>query len=230
MVFGIATRIKKFLAKEPEKKMKYDMQEIIKLYRMATTDVKTNLFNFRYFETEMQREMAIAKRYKRAISMILIDIDDFKSINDRYGYKMGDEVLKKVALLIKTNIRDTDIAARFGGEEFTILMPETSSEKAKQLAERLRELIMNDPFLKSYRLTVSIGIGYQGNGSEEKMKAEGEAKFTRVESLYEEFMPKKNYAVNVDLFDQANIALRYAKKHGKNMSVLFNPTMSFSKV
>ncbi len=230
MDFGIVNKIKKALVKEPEKKLKYDLQEVSKLYELATMDIKTNLFNFRHFETESKQEIAIAQRYKRAISLILVDIDDFKAINDRYGYKMGDEMLKKVAAIIKENARDTDIAARFGGEEFTILLPETTAEQAKQLAERLREKVLQDSLLKAYRLSISIGIGYDSNGHDDiyKKKDESKEKFINVNRFYDQFMPKKDYGdTKLDLFDQANVALKYAKKHGKNQSVVFHHSMSF---
>ncbi len=216
----IIKNIKKSFVRKPEEKFKYNLQEVTKLYRLATIDTKTNLFNSRYFETQMKHEVAIAKRYNRAISLILIDIDDFKKINDKYGYKMGDEILKRVSLILKNNVRDTDIAARFGGEEFTILLPETEVDKAKELAERIRTIILNDPFLKSYGLTVSIGI------SCEETKRKKQENITK--KLYSKFMPVNT--TSLDFFDRANVALKYAKNHGKNQSIIFNPSMSFSNV
>lgn len=225
MIKKIISNIKKAMVVKPEKKFKYNMQEVAKLYSLATRDTKTNMYNSRYFETQMNHETAIAKRYKRAIALILLDIDDFKKINDRYGYKMGDEMLKRVSSIIMNNVRDTDIPARFGGEEFTVLLPETKLEKAKELAERLRTIVMNDPFLKSYNLTVSLGIGCESNGDNAKQD------LIKKDSLYSTFISKNTGdSDRVDLFDKANIALKYAKTHGKNKSIIFNPRMSFSNV
>ena len=225
MIKKFITNVKKVFVKKPEERFKYNMQEIAKLYNLATRDTKTNLYNSRYFETQMNHELAIANRYKRAIALILLDIDDFKKINDKYGYKMGDEILKRVSSIIMNNIRNTDIPARFGGEEFTVLLPETEIHRAKELAERIRTLVMNDPFLKSYNLTISLGIGCESNS--DKAKEE----IMKRSSLYPKFISQNTgNSDKIDLFDKANLALKYVKTHGKNQSSVFNPRMSFSNV
>lgn len=227
MIKKIVRKVKKALTTRPEKKFQYNAQEVAKLYRLATRDSKTDLFNARYFETQVKHEVAIAQRYKRAIAMILVDIDDFKKINDKYGYKMGDEMLKRVASIIRNNVRDTDVPARFGGEEFTVLLPETKIDRAKEMAERLRTMVLKDPLLKSYSLTISVGIACETNGEQAPQE---KSIFNKSKNLYKKFMPTNESGDKVDLFDKANIALKYAKTHGKNQSILFNQSMSFSNV
>ena len=203
---------KVFGKKKTKEKNIFDVRNIARLYKLATTDTKTQLYNYRYFNSILIRELAIAERYGRVISMLIVDLDDFKEVNDKHGYLRGDEVLQMVATIIKESIRDTDIAARFGGEEFVVLMPETSSTNAKQLAERIRNFIIQDRFLASYNVTASIGIS--SNIKNEQ---------SSVNNAYKSFMPKifkKNY--NLGLFEKANIALRYAKENGKNRSVLYD--------
>lgn len=214
--------IKKILGKNGDKKeITLDAQKIAKLYYLATVDAKTQLYNYRYFSSEFKHELAISERYGRALSFILIDIDDFKKVNDTYGYLRGDEILQMVAMLIKSNIRETDIAARFGGEEFVILMPETREEEAERLAERIRGYILADKFLSKYHITVSIGVAQNL-----PIKREGAA---QMKSLYSQFMPQKQKKENeFDLFEKANAALRYAKEHGKNQVASFSRIQNFS--
>lgn len=214
--------IKKILGKNGDKKeITLDAQKIAKLYYLATVDTKTQLYNYRYFSSELKHELAISERYGRPLSFILIDIDDFKKINDSYGYLRGDEILQMVATLIKSNVRDTDVAARFGGEEFVILMPEIREEEAEKMADRIRGIVMADQFLFKHGITVSIGVA-------QNFPVEKEAPI-EVKSLYSQFMSRKQDQENKEkddntLFEKANIALRYAKEHGKNQ------TISFSKI
>lgn len=201
---------KKIFSKK-ENNVGIDAKKIAKLYYLATVDTKTQLHNYRYFNSVLKHELAIAERYGRTISMLLLDLDDFKKINDKHGYLRGDEVLQMVAMIVKSNIRDTDVSARFGGEEFVVLMPETSAEDAKKMAERIRKFIQNDKFLSSFNVTASIGVASHNKKKEP---------LGRVKSAYEKFMPKTNHKNNnIDLFEKANIALRYAKEHGKNRCV-----------
>ncbi|MCL6500800.1 MAG: GGDEF domain-containing protein [Candidatus Pacearchaeota archaeon] len=213
--------IKKIIGKKEadEEKINIDVKKIAKLYYLATVDTKTQLYNYRYFSSVLKHEMAVADRYGRTISLLLLDIDDFKKINDKHGYLRGDEILQMVAMIIKSNIRISDVAARFGGEEFVVLMPETSSQEAKKMAERLRGFIAGDKFLASFGVTTSIGIA-----SHNKKK---ESALPTVKSAYERFMPRgtsasNNSNGNIDLFEKANIALRYAKEHGKNRCVEYD--------
>ena len=117
--------------------------------RMAVTDGLTGLYNYRYFHERLRGEMARCTRYSRPLSLVMIDLDNFKAINDRFGHLQGDEVLREVARRIKMNIRgcegtsatkraDVDIASRYGGEEFIVIMPEAPAAGAAIAAERLR--------------------------------------------------------------------------------------------
>jgi diguanylate cyclase (GGDEF)-like protein len=128
------------------------------LYEAAIHDEKTGLYNNKFFETILTMEMEKAKRGKQKLSLFIIDIDFFKKINDTYGHIKADELLARLAYVVKSQIRKSDIAARFGGEEFVILLPETSIEKGKKLTARLREAIKTDSFLKKANLTVSGGL------------------------------------------------------------------------
>jgi diguanylate cyclase (GGDEF)-like protein/PAS domain S-box-containing protein len=108
------------------------------LQRLATTDVLTNLFNRRYFFELANTELKRAIRYQQPLALVLLDLDHFKHINDTFGHAAGDQVLTAFATACKENIREIDVLARFGGEEFILLMPQTDSEQAYQVVERLR--------------------------------------------------------------------------------------------
>jgi diguanylate cyclase (GGDEF)-like protein len=133
-------------------------ESISLLYEAATHDEKTGLYNSKFFETVLEMEIEKAKRGKQKLSLFIIDIDFFKKINDSYGHIKADELLAQLAKVVMRQVRKSDIAARFGGEEFIILLPETSIEKAKTLTSRLRSAIKNDKMLKKYNLTVSGGL------------------------------------------------------------------------
>lgn len=199
-------------------------QQLSKLYYLATVDTKTHLYNYRYFISALKHELAISERYKRPLSLIIIDIDNFKKINDSYGYLRGDEILQLVATIIKNNVRDTDVAARFGGEEFVVLMPETHEEEAEKMAERLRGMIMADKFLFNYNVTVSIGVAQNFPVKQKE--------FLENKSLYSQFMPKNNKKEKENdeesLFEKANLALKYAKEHGKNKVISYSKISKMS--
>lgn len=130
------------------------------LERLAVTDELTGLSNRRRFKEDLKQEVKRAFRYGRPISVLAMDIDRFKKINDKYGHDVGDEALKAIGTLLQSDSRTEDHAYRSGGEEFTVLLPETTMPKATYLAERLREDIQ-DLRLADYsdlRMTVSIGI------------------------------------------------------------------------
>ncbi len=133
-------------------------ESISLLYDIATLDEKTGLYNNKFFNTELEMEIEKAQRGKQKLSLVIIDIDYFKKVNDEYGHIKADDLLYKLAKVIQKQIRKSDIAARFGGEEFFILLPETNLEKAKKVAVRLRNAIHNDKILKRYKITVSGGI------------------------------------------------------------------------
>lgn len=131
------------------------------LYELAITDGLTKLFIHRYFQNRLESELIRAKRYNSNISLLMLDIDHFKKVNDTYGHQEGDYVLKKFAKIISDHIRKVDIAARYGGEEFAIILPETGITGAEQVAEHLRFLIEKEEFKidgKNVPITTSIGV------------------------------------------------------------------------
>ncbi len=109
------------------------------LRETAIRDVMTNLYNRRYMEERIEQEFQRCKRHKSLLSMAMIDIDKFKSINDTYGHEVGDQVIKQLAHELKTSFRKSDIISRFGGEEFVILFPETGITDATRILDRVRE-------------------------------------------------------------------------------------------
>jgi len=134
--------------------------------KLATIDPLTKLFNRRYFTEQADKEFIRAQRYKLSMTLISIDIDHFKSINDNYGHPAGDKVLVAVSKQLQDSLRQTDILARIGGEEFSILLPETSAEDAMVFAERIRaeqeKLRITGEWQGEITLSVSIGIsGFQ---------------------------------------------------------------------
>jgi len=132
-----------------------------KLITMNTKDGLTGIFNRNYFETKLIEEFDRHIRYNRPLSMIMIDIDHFKKINDTYGHQAGDFILKKLATLIDERIRTIDIVSRYGGEEFCCLLPETTIDSAMALAEFLRIGVETEIFQfkdKRLRITISQGV------------------------------------------------------------------------
>jgi diguanylate cyclase (GGDEF)-like protein len=131
------------------------------IYRMTTVDGLTQVFNRRYFEDAIERELSRARRYTRPLSLILLDIDYFKKINDTFGHLAGDHVLKDVALTLRAKTRKEDVFARYGGEEFAILLPELDLKGALQLAEKARRLIEKHVFSfdgEIIPVTISAGV------------------------------------------------------------------------
>jgi len=127
----------------------------------ARCDSLTGLFNRRIFQECLQDEINRVKRYGNALSLVMLDIDHFKKCNDTYGHPVGDEIIKMVARCIRSLIRTTDRAFRYGGEEFAILLPETASGNGYTLSERLRLAIAADKSVKAISVTISSGItGY----------------------------------------------------------------------
>lgn len=131
------------------------------LERMAYYDPLTDLPNRRLFDKLIKQEIYSMQRYDHESIIIILDIDDFKNINDTYGHPVGDNMLIQIGNLIKANIRETDTVSRFGGEEYIILMPRTSLESGQAFAERLRKLIMEEQFIvgsTTIRITCSFGV------------------------------------------------------------------------
>lgn len=139
-----------------------DLTELIekknKLEKLATIDDLTNIFNRRYILEKLESEIKRAKRYEHPLSIILIDIDDFKNINDNYGHLLGDYILMEASKIMKGHIRETDYIGRLGGEEFLIILPETKIENAFMCGERIR-LVIKDTNLEGYNQALSISGG-----------------------------------------------------------------------
>lgn len=157
IVFGIIVFIAAFIVKYIIKSRDFDQQ-----YKLATTDGLTDLYNHRYFQEQMKMQVEQSKRYGNEFSLIILDIDYFKKFNDTFGHQAGDAVLRQVAQLLKSNVRATDIVCRYGGEEISIILPNTNREVAfstadkicKRIAEKKFKLVNN----QESNVTVSIGV------------------------------------------------------------------------
>ncbi len=161
-----------------------------KLRKQADTDSLTGLFNRRSFFRSIQREISRYERNERPFSLLLIDIDHFKKVNDTFGHSMGDVVLKRLAKILCKTAREQDIVARTGGEEFCILLPEAKKEEARVMAERIRQTVKaNDMGAPKRELYITISVG----AAEILMNEE-------VDSIY----------------NRADIALYRAKSGGRN--------------
>lgn len=135
------------------------------LARLAATDSLTALPNRRTFDANLEREIKSARRHDDPVALILLDIDEFKSVNDRYGHDVGDEVLREIARRLRDACRAGDTVARIGGEEFGLIVTRTTAEGAKAVAERTRALIADRPFGSSsgaLAITVSAGVATAG--------------------------------------------------------------------
>ncbi len=168
------------------------------LIRLAFTDYLTNLKTRGYFEQQLELEIKRSERKKTSFALLMIDIDFFKSLNDRFGHRAGDQVLRDVASILMRDMREVDTVARYGGEEFVIILPETGGTGAKLVAERLRRSVENAKFFAGSpgaveRLSISIGIAV----------FDEDAQFRR------------------DLIENADAALYFAKSHGRNRVVLY---------
>ena len=167
------------------------------LWEMSVTDSLTGLYIRRFFLAKVSEELRRSERYKHPFAIVMVDIDHFKNVNDTYGHSEGDQVLKAVSNLFKDTIRQVDIVARFGGEEFVMLLPETDKENALKLAERLREKVAELTFEQVPCVRISLGVsGYPEDGSE-------------IESLIK----------------KADAALYKAKQSGRNRSIVFTDSI-----
>lgn len=129
----------------------------------AATDGLTGLYNSRHFYEQLAEELERSRRYDHSCSIVILDLDNFKGYNDRYGHLAGDDLLRELAGILQEEVREADVVARYGGEEFTIILPETDAEQAYRLSERLRETIQAHKFVirdgqQVGRITVSAGI------------------------------------------------------------------------
>lgn len=191
-----------------------------KLASLAITDALTGLFNHRYFQEQLNMEIARARRYNRTLSLIMLDIDSFKAYNDTYGHIEGDKVLKEIARVMQENIRHIDIPGRYGGEEFAIILPEANLEEAKIVAERIRNRVQK----------MRRGLFERETGVlvEEITKAVQESELSEQEhkllpgvaisggvATYQEGLRKE------ELIARADKALYKAKAEGKNKICIF---------
>ncbi len=128
------------------------------LQRQATVDHLTGLYNRQYFNHRLAEEKARSDRYNTTLSMVIFDIDKFKQVNDTYGHLIGDDVLKQISRLVYSNIRPPDTLARWGGEEFALLVPENDLEATMSFAEKLRLLIESHAFPVDWWITCSFGV------------------------------------------------------------------------
>jgi diguanylate cyclase (GGDEF)-like protein len=133
-----------------------------KLEKLSSRDGLTGLYNRREFERRLSVEFERARRYGRPFSVLMLDIDHFKLVNDDYGHQAGDEVLQTVSDLVRLNVRPADIVCRYGGEELVVILPETGEEGAMMVAERVRhtvaEAVITAPSGETIHVTVSIGV------------------------------------------------------------------------
>lgn len=173
-----------------------------KTLELSITDALTGLYNRRYFVRRYQEEVESSIRYRTGFSVLMIDIDHFKSFNDTYGHKVGDEILKRIAYIFSSRVRKIDMVARYGGEEFIILFPRVKKKEAFDLAEKLRKSIELSKFIFEgqpieQKITISIGVAsFPDDSSESK-----------------------------NILEYADIALYRAKKNGRNQTVSFERGM-----
>ncbi|MEA1922221.1 MAG: diguanylate cyclase [Pseudomonadota bacterium] len=147
---------------DDRERMILDLEEAkTELTRWANFDFLTEIYSRRYFIEVAGKELVRSLRYRRPLSLIMMDVDHFKVVNDTFGHEAGDRVLFAVARAIKTDLRQIDIPARFGGEEFIVLLPESNREQARLTAEKIRSTIAELKFEElnpGFRLTISLGV------------------------------------------------------------------------
>ncbi|MCL4432712.1 MAG: diguanylate cyclase [Epsilonproteobacteria bacterium] len=160
--------------------------------RIATIDQLTGIYNRHKFEELFALESERSRRFLQPLSLILIDIDHFKSVNDTHGHDVGDKVLVQLAATVQENIRKIDVFARWGGEEFLVLCPSTDRENVREFAEKLRVAVENTLFPVVGKITISLGV-----------------------SLFD---PQDSFS---ELFKRADQGLYYAKEHGRNQVGMF---------
>lgn len=152
------------------------------LERLSNLDGLTGLYNRRHFDAKLHYELERARRYAHPLSLMLLDIDDFKAVNDAHSHVVGDEVLRTLATLLKEHTRDLDVAARYGGEELAVIFPETSLEHAREAAEKLRRLVEGhdwEALSPGLAVSVSAGLACVPPGSAEELVARADEELYR---------------------------------------------------
>lgn len=140
------------------------------IYTMTIKDGLTEIYNKRYFEEALERELSRAQRHQRELSMLIFDIDFFKKVNDTFGHLAGDYVLRDLASVISKRSRHEEVFARYGGEEFVVLLPESNSSEAITLAEQLRKLVEDHKFVfEGEEIPVTVSIGVMTTGGKDKL-------------------------------------------------------------
>ena len=142
--------------------------------KLALVDSLTGLFNKRFYDITVRKEYKKALRFNQTFSLFLLDLDDFKKINDTKGHLFGDEVLANFGKFLSYSSREEDIICRYGGEEFIVILPETTGDGALMYAERLREMLKEEAFFKKHKIRFSGGIStfpYSGKDLEELFKS-----------------------------------------------------------
>ena len=161
-------------------------------YKLATTDGLTELYNHRYFQEQIRMQVEQSKRYNTSFSLIIIDIDFFKKFNDTFGHQSGDAVLREVAQTLKRNVRATDIVCRYGGEEMSIILPNTSKEEASSTAQKICDRVASKKFKlsggKETSVTISLGVA--------TYPADGESAVDIIESADKRLYSAKNNGRN----------------------------------
>lgn len=130
------------------------------LLTMSTTDPLTRLQNIRYFDSFLENEFKVARRYNRRLSLLAFDLDHFKIVNDTYGHPSGNYILKEFAVILKCTVRDSDVVARTGGEEFSIILPDAGRDQSRLFAQRIRQAVSERQFIvfgHAIHVTTSIG-------------------------------------------------------------------------
>jgi diguanylate cyclase (GGDEF)-like protein len=145
---------------------------VAQLRTLATRDALTGVLNRGAFEEHLRSERARAVRYGRPFSVVAIDLDHFKQVNDAHGHAAGDQALRRLARIIGDNTRASDLFARVGGEEFALLLPDTDVDRAERIAEQLRVLVERETASQPHPLTISLGVaGTGGDGGGDTMLA-----------------------------------------------------------
>jgi diguanylate cyclase (GGDEF)-like protein len=167
-----------------EKNNKRIFLDARKLEQLATIDKLSGLYNRMKIENYCEMEIDKVKRYNEVFSVILIDIDYFKEINDDYGHNIGDRVISSISKILQSSIRRVDYVGRWGGEEFLILLPKTTAQQAFQIAEKIRITIMEEDFSPAQNITISAGITeyMQGDTTEKIIQRADEELYKAKES------------------------------------------------